>query len=145
MSARDEIAFPKTENLRIPKLLALARDATCMLTTRVKHHHDQEAVVAAHSDQARHGKGLGIKAHDCFVAFICHNCHALLPTIKRDERDELFGHAMTSTRNYLCAMRYIVGGSLNNTSLIMGITISDMNNDANWLEGWRSGRIQVRK
>lgn len=134
MSARDQIAFPKTENLRIPKLLALARGTTCMLTTRVKHQHDHETVVAAHSDQGKHGKGLGIKAHDCFVAFICHNCHAMLPTIKRHEREPLFGDGMTSTRNYLAAM-----------SLIMGFTLSDMTNDAGWLDGWRSGRIQVRK
>ena len=136
MSARDQIAFPKTENLRIPKLLALARGTTCMLTTRVKHQHqhDHETVVAAHSDQGKHEKGLGIKAHDCFVAFICHNCHAMLPAMKRDDREELFGHAMLSTRNYLAAM-----------SLIMGFTLSDMTNDAGWLDGWRSGRIQVRK
>ena len=134
MSARDQIAFPKTENLRIPKLLALARGTTCMLTTRVKHQHDHETVVAAHSDQGKHGKGLNIKAHDCFVAFICHNCHAMLPAMKRDDREELFGHAMTSTRNYLYAMGLIERG-----------IASNIVNDATWLDGWRSARIQVRK
>lgn len=133
MSDRDQTAFPKTENLRIPKLLALARGATCMLTTRVKHQHNHETVVAAHSDQARHGKGLGTKAHDCFVAFICHNCHAMLPTMKRDERDDLFGRAMISTRNYLWAMRLIDGCE------------EIMLCDADWLEFWRLERIQVRK
>lgn len=36
---------------------------------------DDDTVVAAHSNQQRHGKGMGIKAHDCFVAYLCAACH----------------------------------------------------------------------
>lgn len=128
------IAIPKVGNLRIPKLLALARESTCMLTTRVKHQHNQDTVIAAHSDSSKHGKGTGIKAHDVFIAYICHNCHAMLPRLKREEREELFAHAMTSTRNYLWAMGWI-----------SGCNVRDMTNDASWLDGWRVGRIQVQK
>lgn len=42
-------------------------------------------VVAAHSNQGRHGKGLGLKAHDCFVAFLCHACHLFVDQGKADQ------------------------------------------------------------
>ena len=29
----------------------------------------------AHSNQAKHGKGGGMKAHDCFVVPACRSCH----------------------------------------------------------------------
>lgn len=32
----------------------------------------------AHSNQQRHGKGMGHKADDCFHAAACHACHAEL-------------------------------------------------------------------
>lgn len=32
-------------------------------------------VVWAHSNEQRHGKGIGIKAHDLFGAYLCHWCH----------------------------------------------------------------------
>ena len=35
-------------------------------------------VVMAHSDFAIHGKAKGMKAHDCFVAALCHTCHTWL-------------------------------------------------------------------
>lgn len=34
-------------------------------------------VVAAHSNQQRHGKGFGIKAHD-LPAYLCHQCHTMV-------------------------------------------------------------------
>jgi hypothetical protein len=37
---------------------------------------DDGTVVAAHSNQSRHGKGRGIKASDIYVAALCHSCHA---------------------------------------------------------------------
>jgi ferredoxin len=33
-------------------------------------------IVAAHSNQQIHGKGMGVKAHDCYVAALCFQCHA---------------------------------------------------------------------
>lgn len=32
-------------------------------------------IVFAHSNSQKHGKGMGIKAHDLFGAFLCHQCH----------------------------------------------------------------------
>ena len=131
MTARDQIAFPKTEYVRLPKLLALARESTCMLAY-LKHRHDHDTVVAAHSDSSRHGKGRGIKAHDCFIAFLCFNCHAHVSTLKREKREELFSAAMRSTRNWLWAMQ-----------MIKGVTVADIEIDDKWLHGWQHGRIQL--
>jgi hypothetical protein len=41
-------------------------------------------VVAAHSNQSRHGKGGGLKAHDCFVAYLCHACHDAVDAARTD-------------------------------------------------------------
>lgn len=58
---------------RSSKILALAKDCPrCMSCGRT----NDGTVVAAHSNQSRDGKGMGIKAHDYRVAFICHECHA---------------------------------------------------------------------
>jgi hypothetical protein len=32
-------------------------------------------IVFAHSNSQKHGKGMGIKAHDLFGAYLCVNCH----------------------------------------------------------------------
>lgn len=58
---------------RSKKLLEACRELPCQ-------HCGLEdgTVVAAHSNQLRHGKGRGIKAHDCFVAAMCFKCHSLI-------------------------------------------------------------------
>lgn len=47
-----------------------------------QHHHCQALgcpadapSVAAHSNFGKHGKGTSMKAHDCFVAYLCVDCH----------------------------------------------------------------------
>jgi len=37
---------------------------------------DDGTIVCAHSNQMAHGKGKGLKAADCFVAYLCAKCHA---------------------------------------------------------------------
>lgn len=32
----------------------------------------------AHSNSQSHGKGMSIKAHDCYFAALCHKCHVHL-------------------------------------------------------------------
>lgn len=60
-------------NFECPKLLALARGKAC------QHCFvEDDTVVAAHSNQSVHGKGKSIKAHDCFIAFLCWRCHSWL-------------------------------------------------------------------
>ena len=52
------------------------------LTQSAKHEAcvscgaDDGTIVWAHSNEQRHGKGMGIKAHDLFGAYLCHQCHA---------------------------------------------------------------------
>ena len=36
---------------------------------------DDGTIVWAHSNSQKHGKGMGIKAHDLFGAYLCNNCH----------------------------------------------------------------------
>lgn len=57
---------------RSRRLLDLANHAPCMHCTS----HIDGAVVSAHANWSEHGKGGSIKAHDCFVAFLCTPCHA---------------------------------------------------------------------
>lgn len=55
---------------RNKKLLNLAKDAPCMHCGA-----SDGTVVAAHSNQQRDGKGMGIKAQDYRIAFLCSICH----------------------------------------------------------------------
>jgi len=36
---------------------------------------DDNTTVWAHSNAGRHGKGMGIKAHDIFGRYLCYRCH----------------------------------------------------------------------
>ncbi len=60
----------KHEHYRSPKLLALANGAPCMNCGA-----EDGTVVAAHSNCGGDGKGMGIKADDFAVAFLCYDCH----------------------------------------------------------------------
>jgi cytochrome c553 len=53
---------------RNSKLLALARDKAC-----VECGNQDGTVVSAHSNN---GKGMGIKASDSTIMFLCYRCHA---------------------------------------------------------------------
>lgn len=57
-------------NHRDPKLLRLAKGMPCVMCGA-----DDGTTVAAHSNLLEHGKGKGIKAHDCMSAWLCHRCH----------------------------------------------------------------------
>lgn len=57
-------------------------------------------IVAAHSNQQIHGKGMGVKAHDCYVAALCHRCHSELDQGKmydKNTKRELWGLAFDRT------------------------------------------------
>ena len=80
---------------RNKKILAEAQHHACQSCG-----NDDETVVAAHSNQLRHGKGRGIKASDCFVAYLCHACHEWLDagrTASRAMRQEVWGVAHLKT------------------------------------------------
>lgn len=55
---------------RNPKILDNAKWSSCTMCGA-----NDGTIVAAHSNLLEHGKGRGIKAHDCFVAYLCHSCH----------------------------------------------------------------------
>lgn len=70
-------------NYRNRALLDLARDQPCMHCGI-----GDGTVVAAHSNQSKHGKGMSIKAHDNFIAFLCAKCHRELDQGSRWNREE---------------------------------------------------------
>lgn len=40
--------------------------------------NEDGTIVPAHSNLSEHGKGKGLKAHDCFFAALCNRCHRWL-------------------------------------------------------------------
>jgi len=54
---------------RLAKLLKAAKDRPCVLCGSVG------TTVAAHSNSLAHGRGMGHKAPDYFVAYLCMHCH----------------------------------------------------------------------
>lgn len=81
-------------NYRNRKLLDLARDMPCMMCGI-----EDGTVVMAHSNSISHGKGMGIKSSDIFVAALCVKCHTWLDAGKssREEKKEAFTKAMHHT------------------------------------------------
>jgi len=55
---------------------------------------------AAHANWGIYGKGMGQKAHDCFVAALCIRCHAELDqgkNLSADERQQMWESAFRKT------------------------------------------------
>ena len=86
-------------NYRNLKLLKLAKDAPCMNCGIM-----DDTIVAAHSNQLRDDKGVGIKSHDYRIAYLCSMCHARIDNgkeLSREERIELWENAHRRTIGYL--------------------------------------------
>jgi hypothetical protein len=62
-------------NWRSKKLTQSAKHESC-----VSCGADDGTIVWAHSNEQKHGKGMGIKAHDLFGAFLCYRCHTAYDT-----------------------------------------------------------------
>ena len=60
-------------NYRNKKLLEAVRQLPCQVCGI-----EDGTVVAAHSNQLKHGKSMGAKAHDWAIASLCYTCHAEL-------------------------------------------------------------------
>jgi len=69
---------------------ALCRGRSCYLAIPGLCRNDVATVVPAHSNQAQHGKGRGIKAHDVYTVPACFLCHAELDQGNRFTRLEKF-------------------------------------------------------
>ena len=84
--------------IRSKAILAHARGQSCTMQTPFCNN-DPATTVAAHSNWHMHGKSMGRKADDIFVAYACSNCHNWLDT-SGAHKDERFwywarGHAAT--------------------------------------------------
>jgi ferredoxin len=75
---------------RSNKLLKAAKGQSCMVQIPDICNGNNETTVAAHSNQLTHGKGMGIKAHDCFIAWSCSSCHAEIDQGKMSKEDRNF-------------------------------------------------------
>jgi hypothetical protein len=88
-------------NYRNKKLLESVREAPeCFICGT----SNDGTVVAAHSNQQRDGKGVGIKAHDYRIAAVCYRCHAELDQGKnwgKQERRDLWEEAHRNTVGWL--------------------------------------------
>ena len=92
-------AFPKTQYIRSSALLQACREISCQGCGVA-----DGTVCAAHSNEARHGKGRSVKASDQFVASLCHKCHTDLDQgayMTRDERQAMWFRAHRNTVHQL--------------------------------------------
>lgn len=60
-------------------------------------------VVAAHANGSEYGKGMGQKAHDWAIAFVCFTCHTQIDQgmLPREQRKDMWLHAHIRTMAYL--------------------------------------------
>jgi hypothetical protein len=75
-------------NWRSKKLTQSAKHESCVACGA-----DDGTIVWAHSNEQAHGKGMGIKAHDLFGAYLCNRCHT-----QYDQAQPMFaypGHQVT--------------------------------------------------
>lgn len=81
-------------NFRSRALLNLAHKLnTCTFCGGFSVH----GLEPVHSDSSRHGKGMGIKAHDHMHAAGCHACHDSLPRMSREDREHAWQLAFEAT------------------------------------------------
>lgn len=95
-------------------LTRLAKGRPCMAEVPNVCNHDTETTVWAHSNELRHGKGRGIKAQDCFGAFMCSGCHHWYDhgPAPREWKAQIFRDAFERTLVYLWSRGLItVAGS----------------------------------
>lgn len=86
-------------NYRNKPLLEVVRDAPCQLCGA-----QDGTVVAAHSNQQRDGKGMGIKAHDYRIAALCYSCHSQLDQgskMSKEDRQDIWEMAHRKTIGWL--------------------------------------------
>lgn len=60
------------------KYLAACRGEQCYLRVQEHCHYSPETVVPCHSNQSKHGKGMGLKAKHEYTVPGCMACHAWL-------------------------------------------------------------------
>ena len=88
-------------NYRNEALTRLAKGMPCTLTIPGVCNHDPETSAWAHSNQLEHGKGRGIKAHDCFGAITCYACHYWLDHGPASRKEKLEAFTLGMHRTWL--------------------------------------------
>jgi hypothetical protein len=83
--------------LLLPALTRSARGMPCTFRVDEVCNHDDATTVWAHSNEERHGKGKGLKAHDCFGAWACFSCHEWYDRNRGPVRDAAFARARDRT------------------------------------------------
>jgi len=81
--------------LEIPALIRAVRDLPC--TIAIPGVCIGRDIVACHSNEDRHGKGKGAKAHDCFIAAGCPPCHDWIDRNRHPERWDIMARARDRT------------------------------------------------
>jgi hypothetical protein len=96
----------------------------------------------AHSNQMAHGKGRGIKAHDCFAAALCMGCHSMIDSgnLSREEGVRAWFLAHCSTFVCLVEERVVMVPRLKSGTWALPGTVDS----ATWLEFWTSGAARVK-
>jgi len=95
------------------RLLNQTRGRHCTIRIPGVCNGNPETVVAAHSNQLQHGKGMGIKAHDCYAAWACSSCHAQIDQgnkLSRQEKDEYWQAGFERTILQMFLLGIIVVG-----------------------------------
>jgi hypothetical protein len=88
-----------TKPYRNKKLLEAVRQMPCQYCGA-----QDGTVCAAHSNDSKHGKGMGQKASDACIAALCHRCHSMLDQgkdLSKEERREMWLHAHVNTMRWL--------------------------------------------
>lgn len=135
-----EFALPKDDHYRNRALLDTANGQDCTLMFAHSAGHDPKTTVACHSNQSIHGKGKSIKAHDCYIAYGCANCHSILDTdgiTSREYRNGRFANAMAATR-----FRMFDRGIIRPLDMSIDM-MRALRDDAYWLELWRDEKLVV--
>lgn len=65
-----------------------ARGQQCQVRIDGVCNHNSDTVVAAHANWLEYGKGMGIKAHDCYIAWACSSCHTEIDQGQRFSKQE---------------------------------------------------------
>lgn len=81
---------PKRSKVNGIDYLALCRGQQCYLRLPHVTIHDPATVVACHSNQSKHGKGMGLKAGDEFTVPGCYSCHMELDQGRLYTRQQKF-------------------------------------------------------
>lgn len=80
---------------RNPRLLRAAETQPCVLC------NSTGTTVAAHSNSLEHGRGIGHKAPDYFVAYVCQECHDQIDGrkggLRKEEKREMWMRAFART------------------------------------------------